>query len=586
MSYLVNKTDGTLLVRVFDGQTDSPTSPTGHSSITLIGKQVTNYGEIQNENFIHILENFSNETSPVYPLQGQLWWSKLTNSLNVYNGTAWKPVTGFTSSNTTPNTPAVGDQWWDTSNDQYKIYNGTSWLVVGPSYSKNDGLSGAVVENVYDISSVKHTVIKIYHNGNVTAIMSRDSAFTPNVSITGFTVVNPGITFTTEVNAIKVYGTATNSDTVGNISPSAFLRNDIDSTTSANLSITKQLNVGTNSELRLAVASGSASIGNYSLNKGISLKANVGGTIRDVISVDGATGLASVIGDPTANYGIATKNYVLVTENSLRDDYSDFITANVATVNNSITTNVNSLSDRINAANVAIGTRAPIDSPIFVGLPQSVTMANTDSSNSIATTKFVSNLTTIINNSLTDNVTSLSNRINAANSAIANSVVSVNDNISGNTSTLGNRIDAANVAIALRANIDSPTFTGIPLSTTPSPGDNSTKIATTAFVTSSIGQFDKSKIYYDIDHTYVLVDSNGVNITVDGTQVLSVQSDGMRVSTPPANNDSTLVATTAYADRATKNFILNTVPYKPTVYVKSSAPDNGIGNDGDFWYQY
>lgn len=584
MSYLVNKTDGTLLVRVFDGQTDSPTSPTGHSSITLIGKQVANYGEIQNENFIHILENFSNETSPVYPIEGQLWWSKLTNSLNIFNGTVWKPVTGFTSANISPVTPSVGDQWWDTANDQYKIYNGSTWLVVGPAYSKTDGLSGAIVETIYDVSTAKHTVVKIYHNGNVTAIMSRDSTFTPNVSISGFTVVNPGITFTSVVDAIKVYGTATNSDTVGNISPSAFLRNDIDSTTSANLAITKQLNVGTNSELRLVVASGSASIGNYSLNKGISLKANVGGIIRDVISVDGATGLATVVGDPTANYGIATKNYVLVTENSLRNDYSDFINANVATINNTINADVNALQAGINAANVAIGTRSPIDSPTFIGLPQSVTPADNDSSNMIATTKFVTNLTAVINNTITVNFNSLSNGINAANAVIASEVVSVNNNIASNVSVLGNRIDAANVAISLRAPINGPTFTGTPKSVTPTAGDNSTNIATTEFVTTAISSFDTTRIYNG--STHVLTNTGDIRLTVAGADIVTIASSGMSTSTQSAHDNSTKVATTAYVDRATKIYTRNGTPYTPTVYISDLPPNNGTGQDGDIWFQY
>ena len=161
MSYLVNKTNGELLVTILDGQTD-----TTHSSLVLIGKQVTGYGELQNENFLHILENFSNVVDPSHPLEGQLWWNSLQNTMNVYDGSAWRPVTGFTSSNVAPISNYIGDQWWDQTNDQYKIYNGTDWVTVGPAWSKLDSKSGALVENVYDTLGNKHTVIKVYHNGD------------------------------------------------------------------------------------------------------------------------------------------------------------------------------------------------------------------------------------------------------------------------------------------------------------------------------------------------------------------------------------------------------------------------------------
>jgi hypothetical protein len=49
------------------------------------------------------------------------------------------------------------------------------------------------------------------------------------------------------------------------------------------------------------------------------------------------------------------------------------------------------------------------------------------------------------------------------------------------TGTLSNQTDLQN-ALNLKANLASPTFTGAPLAPTPSLGDNSTKIATTAYV--------------------------------------------------------------------------------------------------------
>ena len=54
MTYFVNKTNGTAIV-VPDGTKD-----TTSTSLTLIGKLASSYGEDQNENFVRLLENFAN----------------------------------------------------------------------------------------------------------------------------------------------------------------------------------------------------------------------------------------------------------------------------------------------------------------------------------------------------------------------------------------------------------------------------------------------------------------------------------------------------------------------------------------------
>ena len=59
MSYIIHKTDGTILTEIIDGSIDQITT-----DLTLLGKDSSSYGESWNENFIHILENFANTTSP------------------------------------------------------------------------------------------------------------------------------------------------------------------------------------------------------------------------------------------------------------------------------------------------------------------------------------------------------------------------------------------------------------------------------------------------------------------------------------------------------------------------------------------
>lgn len=93
MAYTINKTSGTVLANVADGTIDSSTA-----DLTLIGKNYSGYGDALNENFVKLLENFSNTTAPSSPLAGQLWWDSTNNLLKVYTGSTFKTVSSSTAS--------------------------------------------------------------------------------------------------------------------------------------------------------------------------------------------------------------------------------------------------------------------------------------------------------------------------------------------------------------------------------------------------------------------------------------------------------------------------------------------------------
>ena len=67
MSYIINKTDGSVLVEVVDGTINQTAT-----DITLIGKNSSSYGEFINENLVHILENFADSISPSNPIIVQI----------------------------------------------------------------------------------------------------------------------------------------------------------------------------------------------------------------------------------------------------------------------------------------------------------------------------------------------------------------------------------------------------------------------------------------------------------------------------------------------------------------------------------
>ena len=364
MSYTINKTNGQLLINLLDGTADGPDINPGLnvSDINFFGKNYPNYGQYQNENFVKLLQNFSGGTQPANPLSGELWYDTSTGFLRVYNGSSFTPVFPQTVSNIQPSGSKVGDQWWDTGNDQFKSYNGNTWITVGPAYSKASGITGAISSTIIDTQGHSHVVVELYTAGNITAIVSQDPVFTPNVSMPGFTTISPGITTSTS-NSAGFNGTSTNALALSGISVSQLARTDISTVFQANLSVSGGL-------LSLGTTNGNVSISNSYANGSLDLVANVNGNLVSVLHVDGTTGSAYVLGLPTAPAGIANKSYV------------DAAVSNAA------------------------GYLAPLNSPVFTGAPTAPTRSSGDSSGNIATTAFtqtavtngIANLTSTIGN--------------------------------------------------------------------------------------------------------------------------------------------------------------------------------------------
>lgn len=307
MAYSVSNTIGTVVATVLDGQKD-----TSSTSLTFIGKSVTDYGQIQNDNFLWLLENFSSPTEPAYPQEGQIWWDSLSKIMRVFiAGVGWKTLSGFMSGPVVPTIFYNGDQWWDSTNEQLKIWNDTEWILVGPVYSKLDGKSGALVENIYDVGDTKHTITKIYHTGEVFATVSKGLEFTPNVAITGFPTIKPGLQISSTLSNVKVHGTATNADALGNVPAANYFRSDRDNDGTGNLRIRNSLlTVGANSELAVVVgSSGELIIDHRTADSFAFFRSNVGGTLTTVMTMDGQVGRIST-SYPINSENVANKDYV------------------------------------------------------------------------------------------------------------------------------------------------------------------------------------------------------------------------------------------------------------------------------------
>ena len=88
MAYQVDRFNGTFLVSVDDGTIDTTTD------IRFVGKNYAGYGEVQNENFLHLLENFANTSAPPKVLTGQIWYDSGNKKLKFYDGNTSRTASG------------------------------------------------------------------------------------------------------------------------------------------------------------------------------------------------------------------------------------------------------------------------------------------------------------------------------------------------------------------------------------------------------------------------------------------------------------------------------------------------------------
>ena len=228
MAYVINLTNGSQLTTVEDGTIDQSTA------LKLVGKNYAGYGEIQNENFVHLLENFSSANQPAGPLSGQVWFDSSLKKLKFYDGTKFRTTGGAEISTTQPVGLTTGDFWWDTSNNQLYAQNSDGgFVLIGPQ-SIGETVSAMVTAQVRDNNQVNRTVIKGTVDDGVVFIVS-NAEFTidttdPANAITGFDVVRQGLTLrntTSSTNGVtssthRFHGTATNAERLGGTLASDF----------------------------------------------------------------------------------------------------------------------------------------------------------------------------------------------------------------------------------------------------------------------------------------------------------------------------------------------------------------------------
>jgi hypothetical protein len=200
MPYIINKSNGEPLLTLEDGTLNDD------YGVGLLGKNTIGYGEVQNENFIHLLENFAGISPPSGNiLTGQIYFNTDKKQINVYDGTQWKilgdaivhpkdPTLSIADQGLGITSLSLGSLWLNSSTQQLFVYN-NGWKLIGPEAVENFGTTRAVTTLLVDTTGIPHPVIQITINNSVIAICSA-TLFTIGSSnaITGFSVIKPGLT--------------------------------------------------------------------------------------------------------------------------------------------------------------------------------------------------------------------------------------------------------------------------------------------------------------------------------------------------------------------------------------------------------
>lgn len=349
---------------------------------------------------------------------------------------------------------------------------------------------------------------------------------------------------------------------------------------------------------------------------GVSALANT--IIQSANALTADVALKSYINNP-AFTGVPTAPTAALTTRTTQIATTEFVDDAVLTLQNSTEANATVQAEQLDL-------RAPIDNPIFTGTPRTVDPLDTDQSTAIASTRFVSNIVSILR---TFTVNELSLRAPLFSPALTgiptapNAAVEINSEQIATTNFVKINVLAlettqnANAAVQfnqifLRANINSPTFTGIPrVSSNPSPEDNGTRIASTFFVQDNLASL---RNYTD----------NALGLKAP---LASPELTGVPITpTAPLGDASTRIASTAFVqaglelkgslDGATfTGNVFAPTPLNPSEsstripntswvrtyvtefgsskewdgarkYVSTQEPDPGQGEAGDFWFQF
>lgn len=497
------------------------------------------------------------------------------------------------------------------------------WDTIKPGLSMRPTNVTQIVRSVtaYATGSLTNTVVPISSIQDVQAgdfVISSNISLGSGVTVTDIFSANSSvlvnyptgfgqdeiITFQrgTDISYLFV-GTATNSQSLDNISSDRYARNDIDVQFAGD--ITTGGNLYFNSfALEESDRTGNVSYINNSYHGSMSFYGNVAGTGSNTLlmKLDAGTGRVQVAGNPTSALHVVPKQY----SDAQLVQASAWLAANVATlIGPTAPASLNSFSEVSGLANSIISTasslaavvalKANSDSPTLTGIPTAPTAASTEVSTQIATTQFVATAVDTLKNATEANSAAqsldIALRAPIDNPLFTGSPRSVTPPDTDQSTFIATTRFVSNLIsilrtdvvgqLALKAPLDSPFLTGVPIAPTALPGTNSTQIATTEFVTRGVADL---KTYADAQNSAM-----AAIVALKAPSASPVLTGIPRSSNPPANDNSDRIATTSFVLSNTgdlKGYADNALNLKadkasPALTGVPTAPNAIVGTNTD-----
>lgn len=291
MAYQVNKFNGVLQTTVADGTIDSSTD------LRFVGKNYAGYGEVQNENFLHLMENFANTTAPPRAVNGQLWYDSGNKRLKFYDKdlSKWKLAGGAEVSVSEPSGLQTGEFWWDSAAKQLYAWSGTQYILVGPSASPELGTSSIAADTIKDNKTPvadSHAILKVIAGGEVVAIFNALEDFVP-ASSTGlqanFPTIHRGLTLINTpasgetTSEYRFWGTASNADQLGGYDVDQFVRVGVENPFTSTIKFTDAgFYVGEDDDIRVWMDGGEDAVIENSKNGDLILRITNGASKKNI----------------------------------------------------------------------------------------------------------------------------------------------------------------------------------------------------------------------------------------------------------------------------------------------------------------
>ncbi|MCX7592727.1 MAG: phage tail protein [Fischerella sp.] len=386
------------------------------------------------------------------------------------------------ANSTAPNAPLEGQLWWNTQTKILNVYQGTQFksILSGTIGAVQPPQTNSVIGDFWWNTNTN----QLFINSGTTWILVGPPS-TSEIPGTSIEIVNLKDTSNLDHPAILFRS---------NFVVVAIISSDPEYTLLQPINTLFQVKPGINltaSNKLLGTASNSEQLGGFAAN--LYIRTNANSQVSANIAIAEPNRISFGLGD---NLQIYSRNNSATIESLATD-------INFRVVGNNVMT-ISSVDSRVSVAQqpltgLHVANKSYVDQTALATLTSSNSYTNTLfaalKGNPPLTLGTLENLALAINNdpsyASTVNL-ALSQKANLASPVFTGNPRAPTPNITDNSTSIAttafvrSNIDEVNLVLAQKANLVSPAFTGFPVAPTPVPNDNSTRLATTEYVTTAI----------------------------------------------------------------------------------------------------